>query len=84
MKMKLLADRTQPPDIYHGWFTWMKFWEENFTPLNMINYGRRNVRKYRETKNNWQYITLYIYLKLDCLEKVKSTLPNQGIIWEDH
>ena len=53
--MKLLAVLI-PPSIYHGFSTRKNFWEENFkgeekftlgkfTPVNMKNDGRRNVRK---------------------------------------
>ena len=53
--MKILAVVT-PPSIYHGCFNQKTFWEENFilgefTPVNMKNCGRHNVRKHRDIKN---------------------------------
>ena len=45
------------------------FWEENFTQVNIKSFGRRNVRKHRDTKNGDKYIILYIYFKLDCMKK---------------
>ena len=57
MIMKLLAVVT-PPSIYHGCSTWKTFWEENytlgeFTPVNMKNCDRHNVRKHREINNSY-------------------------------
>ena len=59
--MKLLEVLT-PPSIYHGWSNRKTFWEEkftlgDFTPVNMKNCGRSNVRKYREIQNGEKYIT---------------------------
>ena len=71
--MKFLAVATPPPDIYHGWSTWKTLWEYKFAPVNMESFGRHNNRKHREIKNGEQYITLEIYLKLDCLDKSKLT-----------
>ena len=56
MNMNLPAVLT-PPSSYHGCSTQKTFWEENlilgeFTPVNMKNYGRHNVRKHRETKDS--------------------------------
>ena len=70
--MKILAVVT-PPYVYHGWSTRKTFWEEIFTPVNMKNCGRRNARKHREINNGDKYITLYIYLNSDSLEKIKIT-----------
>ena len=69
MNMKLLAVVKPPPDIYNGCSTWNILREEKFTPVNMTSCGRRNIRKHRETNNSDKYITLDIYLKLDCLDK---------------
>ena len=54
------------------------FWEENFkpgdfTPVNIKNCGRRNVRKNRDIKNGENYITLDISLKFGSLDKMKIT-----------
>ena len=81
MNMKLLAVVT-PPSIYHGCSTRKTFWEEKFTgeekftlgeltAMNMKNCGRHNVRKQREIKNSNKYITLEIYLKFGCLDKMR-------------
>ena len=53
--MKILAVVT-PLSIYHGWSTWKTFWKENytlgeFTPADMKNCGRKNVKKHREIMN---------------------------------
>ena len=55
MNMKLLAV-VKPPSIYHGCSTQILFWEGKFTsgeftPVNMKNCGRRNVRKYMDINN---------------------------------
>ena len=68
-----LASVVTPPYIYHGWSTRKTFWEDKFTPVNMISCENFNVRKYKEIKNSDQYIALDIYLKLDCLYKKQST-----------
>ena len=62
--MKFLVVVT-PPSIYHVCSTRKTFWEENstlgeFTPVNMKNCGRRNVRKYIKIKNGKKYIILDI------------------------
>ena len=67
--MKLLANVTPPPIIYHGCYTRKTFWEENFTLANMTSCGRRNIKKQRKIKNGAQGIILDIYSKLDCLDK---------------
>ena len=73
MNMKFLSFVTPTPDIYHGCSTRKTFWEDNFTPVNMISYGRHNVRKHREIKNGEQYIILGVYYKLGCMEKREVT-----------
>ena len=83
MNMKLLVVVT-PPSIYHGCSTRKTLWEENFTgeekftlgeftPVNMKNCGRRNVRKKIYIKDSDKYITLYISLNFDILEKTRIT-----------
>ena len=79
MNMNLLEVVT-PPSIHHGRSTWKTFWEEKFTgeeklfsTVNMKNYGRRNVRKHREVKGSYKYVTSDISLKFYCLEKMKIT-----------
>ena len=76
MNMNLLAVIT-PPYIYHGCSTWNTFWEKNFTgkeslflSVNMKHCGRRNVRKHKEIKGSDNYITMYILLKFDSLDKM--------------
>ena len=66
MKMNSLAVVTPPPAIYYGFYAHKKLWEDNFTPVNMNFFGRRNVRKHRDIKNGEKYIILDIYSKLDC------------------
>ena len=70
--MKFLSVVT-PPSIYHDFSTWEIYWEDNFTSVNMRNYGHHNVIKHKEIKNNEQYISLGIYLKLYWLDKRKLT-----------
>ena len=75
--MKILAVVT-PPSIYHGFSTRNFFWEEKFTlgeftPVNMKNCGRWNVRKHRWIKDSDKYITLDISLKFDSLDKIRIT-----------
>ena len=67
--MKLLSVVT-PLSIYNGCSTQKKFWEENFTQVNMKNGGRRNVSRPREIKNSEHYIALEIYLKFGNLENM--------------
>ena len=53
-----------PPSIYHGCSTRKTFWEEKFAgkkqdffePINMINCGKRNFRKYREIKKGDEHV----------------------------
>ena len=71
--MKLITVVTPPPDICNGCYTWKKFWEVNFTPVNVTSCGRRNVMKHREIKEGEQYTDLEIYLKLDCMDKMEFT-----------
>ena len=77
-----LPEVVTPPYIYHGCSTRETFWEENltigeFTPVNMKNGGRRNVRKYREIKDSDKYTTLDISFKFGSLDKtrIKSSEP---------
>ena len=81
LNIKLLAVVTSP-SIYHGCSNRKKFWEEKFTgdekftigeftDVNMKTFGRRNVRKHREIKGSYKYVTLDISLKYDSLEKMK-------------
>ena len=62
-----------PPYIYHGCYTWKKFWEEKFIPANTRSCGRHNTRKNRETNNGEQYTALEISLKLDCMDNREVT-----------
>ena len=39
----------------------------------MKKYGRRNVRKHKEIKGSYKYVTLGISLKFDKLDKIKFT-----------
>ena len=76
--MKILSIVTSS-SIYHCCSTRKTFWEEKFTldeftSLNMQNFGHRNVRKYREIKNGEKYITLDIFLKFVSLDKMQITL----------
>ena len=82
MNMNLISVVT-PLSIYHGYSTRKTFWEENFTPVNMKQFGRCNVRKQREIHYGEKYTTLDISLNFGCLDKMKITLQNQKIILED-
>ena len=77
--MKLLAVVT-PPSIYHGFSSQKKFLEEKFrgeekftlgefSDANMKYCGRCNVKKHREINVSDKYVTLYVSLKFDSLEK---------------
>ena len=82
------------PSIYHGCSTWKMYWEEKFTfgeftPVNMKNCGRSNVRKHKEIYNGEKYITLDISLKYGSLDNMKITssdpkdylvIPGKGLI----
>ena len=77
MNMNLLAAVTTSY-IYPGCSTRKMFWEGiftlgEFTPVNMKNCDRRNVRKHREIKDSWKYIILDILLKFDSLENIRIT-----------
>ena len=74
MNVKLLAVVT-PRSICHGYSTWKTFREEkftlgDFTPVNMINWGCRNVMKHREIKDSDKSITLDISLKFGSMENM--------------
>ena len=71
--MKFLAVSPPPPDIYHGWSTRKMFWEENFTPVKMESFGRRNFRKHRENNSGEKYNILDISYTLDCIYKWQVT-----------
>ena len=67
-----------PPFIYHGCSTRKNFWEGKFTlgeftPTNMKNGGRRNVRKHIDIKDSDEYITLDISLEFVSLDKMIIT-----------
>ena len=83
MNVKLLAVIT-PLSIYHGCSTQKTFWEEKFTgeekftlvefsAVNIKNCGRLIVRKHRDIKGSDKYVTLYIPLKFDSLDKMRIT-----------
>ena len=83
MNMKLL-EVVIPPYIYHGLSTRKTFWEEtftgegkvtlgDFTAVNMKNCGCHNVRKHREIKDSYKYVTLDILLKFDSMDKMRIT-----------
>ena len=73
MNMKL-PELVTPPSIYHGCSTRKTFWEEKLlSSVNMKNCGRCNVRKHRENKGSYKYVTLDISLKFDSLDKMKIT-----------
>ena len=77
MNMKLLAFLTLL-STYHSCSTRKMFWEGKFTlgeftPVNMKNCGRRNVRKHRYIKGSDNYITLDISLKFGSLDKRRIT-----------
>ena len=83
--MKILAVVT-PPSIYHGCSTRKTFWEEKLTgkenlflAVNMKNCSRRNVRKHKEIKGSYKYVTLEISSKFDSLNKMKiKSLESKG------
>ena len=72
MNMKPPAVVTPPP-IYHGFSTQKMFWEGKFTPVNMINGGRRNVGKHIDIKYGKKYITLEILLRFGSLDNMRIT-----------
>ena len=68
----------------HGCSTRKIFLEEDLTGeekfiigelsiVNMINFGRRNVRKHRNIKGSYKYVTLDILLKFESLDKMRIT-----------
>ena len=64
--------------MYRGCSTQKTFWEGNFipgefTPVNMKNCGRHNIRKHREINIGEKYIILDISLKFGSMEKMKIT-----------
>ena len=42
-----------------------------FLAVKIKNCGRPNVRKHRDIKGSYKYVTLYISLKFDSLDKMK-------------
>ena len=85
MNMDILEVVT-PLSIYHGCSTRKtlckeesigkeKFALSEFSAVNMKNCVRRNVRKHKEIKSSEKYVTLYISLKFDSLDKMKITSP---------
>ena len=68
--MKLLAVVTSPPDIYKGWYTQKKFWEDKFTPVIMKSFGRRNASKHTDIKDAEHKIALDISLDIYCLDNM--------------
>ena len=81
--MNILAVVT-PLSIYHSCSTWKTFWEEkfsgeekftlgDFTPVNMKNCGRHNVRKHKDTRDSDKYINLDILLKFGSIENIIIT-----------
>ena len=81
MNMTILSVLTTP-SIYHGCSTRKTFWEETFTPVNMIFCSYANVRENREIKNGEKYITLDMYLNFGSLDKMKitSSEPKQYLV----
>ena len=52
---------------------WENFTLGGFSAINMKNCGCRNVRKHREIKGSYKYVTLNIFLKFDSLENMRIT-----------
>ena len=83
--MKLLSV-VPTPSIYHGCSNQKTFWEEMFTgkenlflSVNKKNCGRRKVRKHKEIKGSYKYVTVDISSKFDSLDKMKTTyLESKG------
>ena len=50
-----------------------KFTLGEFTAVNMKNYCCRNVRKHREIRGSYKYVTLYMLLKFDSMVKMRIT-----------
>ena len=83
MNIKILVV-VKPPSIYYDCSTRKTFWEEKFTgeekftfgeflAVNTKKYCRRNVRKQKEIKGRDKYVTLYISLKFDSMDKIRIT-----------
>ena len=53
-----------------------------FTPLNINNCGRRNVRKQRYIKNGEKDISFYISLHFGSLDKMKITSSEPKDNWK--
>ena len=77
--MKFLVGAT-PPSIYHGFSSRKTFLAEKFTGkedlflcVNMKSCGRSKVKKHKEIKGSDKSVTLYILLKFDSLNKMKTT-----------
>ena len=77
--MKFLVFVT-PPSIYYGCFSRKTFWEEKFTgkkdlfqSVNMKQFGRRKVRRYKEIKGSNKIATLNVPAKFDSLNKMETT-----------
>ena len=73
----ILAVVTQT-SIYRGFSTRKMFWEVNFTvgefsAVNMKNCVRHNVRKHRDIKGSYKYVTLGISLNFGSLDKMIIT-----------
>ena len=74
----------KPPSIYHDCSTRKMFLERmftgeekftlgEFTAVNMKCFGSFNVRKHRDIKGSYKYVTLDISLKFDSLDKIIIT-----------
>ena len=79
MNMNLLVVVT-PQYISHGCSTQKTLWGEKFTgeetffsAVDTKNFSRHNVRKHRVIKDSDKYVTLYIPLKFDRLDKARIT-----------
>ena len=79
MSMNLLAVLA-PPSIYHGCPARKTFWEEIFigeeklfSDVNMKTFGRHNVRKHKDIKGIYKYVTLDISLKFENMDTMKIT-----------
>ena len=75
MNMNILEFVTQQY-IYNGCYNWKIFWEGkftpgDFTPVNMKNCCRCNLRKHREIKTGEKYIALDISCKFGILDKMR-------------
>ena len=73
-----IPENVTPLSIYCGLYTRKIVWEEkftpgDFTPVNMKNCDRCNVRKQRDIKNGEKCITLDISLKFTSLDNIKTS-----------